>query len=89
MKGEELGGHGGGGSEGWKKVPTRGERACELPVKVLGVSWRWRSHGDAEQQEGITVRFGSKQNCGKLMRLVQMDRGFQVGEGREGDEDHT
>lgn len=29
-----------GAGEGWKEVLTRAEGACEVPVKVLGVSWR-------------------------------------------------
>jgi len=96
VKGEVLGGHGGVSvelgrkvSEGWKKVLTRGEGACEVPVKALELSRRWRSHGNAEQQEGITVRFVSKWDCGNFMRLVKMDRGYQVSEGREGAEDHA
>lgn len=44
MKGKELGGHRGISvgverrvGEGWRKVLTRVEGACEVPLKVLGM----------------------------------------------------
>lgn len=75
--------------EGWKKVLTGNEEAYEIPMKVLEVLWRWRNHGDAGQQEEITVKFGHKWDCWNFIQLVKKDRGPQVWEGREGAKDHT
>lgn len=62
-----------GAGEGWRKVLCRVEGTCEVN-SGLRVSCRWSSWRDARQQEGITVRFESKRDCGNSMRLVKIHR---------------
>lgn len=44
-----------GAGERWREVLSNAEGGCEVPVKLLGVTWTLKSHGETRHQEEITV----------------------------------
>lgn len=38
-----------------REVLSNAEGGCEVPVKLLGVTWTLKSHGETRHQEEITV----------------------------------